>query len=336
MNDDKLSRRQLLQAAGPGTLALAAGSSLMGCQRPSGMSRHIGAEGEAKMKVGMNLLLWTESPCFDKHRGIVKQIKDWGYDGVEFPIAPTPTADIKAFAKQCDDLGLGRTVITAFGADQADPASSDPKLREAAVDEIRRMVDKTNLVGANTLVGPLFQGLGRMTGKPPMDEEKKWSAETLRRAGEYGAKHKVRLALEPLNRFEMYVVNTLGDAVKIVRQIGLDNVGLLADTHHGNMEEKDLVRAWSAVAPYIFHVHISENDRGLPGSGHAIPPGIFDVLHRSGYKRWLTIEAFGLDEPSLIPRLHLWRSYGHSQSEVATRGLKFIRDNIAAARARIL
>jgi len=335
MTNDPISRRQLLKTAAPATLALAACSTLIRPQKLNAMAEHPKPSGNLKMKVGMNLLLWTESPRFDPHHRIVEQIKKWGFDGVEFPIGPTPDEDVRKFAKQCGDLGLGRTVIAAMGADQADPASPDPKLRRAAVDEIKRMVDKTKLIGADVLCGPLFQGLGRMTGQGPTADEKKWSADTLREAGEYAAKNNVRIALEPLNRFEMYVANTLGDALKIVKQIGLSNVGLQADTHHGNIEEKNLPKAWADVAPYIFHVHISENDRGQPGSGHAIPPGIFDVLIRSGYSNWLTIEAFDINEPSLIPRLHLWRSFGHSQTEIATGGLKFIRQNLAAAQKRV-
>lgn len=283
------------------------------------------------VRVGMNLLMWTEDPRFQAHRSIVGQIKGWGFDGVEFPIGPTPDEDIRAFAKQCDELGLGRTVIMAMSADTADPASSDPKLRQAAANEIKRMADKTKLLGADTLVGPLFQGLGRMSGKPPTDDERKWVADTIRDAGQYAAQLGVRLAAEPINRFEMYVVNTLADAAAIIKQVGLPNVGLLADTHHGNIEEKNLPTAWSEVAPLIFHVHISENDRGLPGSGHAIPPEVFKVLRRAKYNGWLTIEAFGLSVPSLVSRLHLWRCYGHNAEQVARLGLKFIRDNLAAA-----
>jgi len=282
------------------------------------------------MKVGMNLLLWTEAPRFDKHRTIVQQIKDWGFDGVELPIMPTPDEDIRAFAKQCDDLGLGRVVVLSLAAAKTDPASSEPKLRQAAIKEIQRVVDQTNLLGADLMAGPLFQGLGRLSGKAPTQDERKWSIETLHEAGQYAARHNVRFALEPLNRFEMYLTNTLGDAVKLVKQIGLDNVGLLADTHHSNIEEKDVARAWAEVAPYIFHVHISENDRGLPGSGHAIPHAVFEVLHRAGYTGCLSIEAFDPGIPALVPFVNLWRPYGHSPTEMAALGLKFIRDNLAA------
>jgi len=282
------------------------------------------------MKVGMNMLLWTGVPRFDKHRKRIEQIKAWGFDGVEFPIAPTPDEEIRAFAKQCDDLGLGRTVVLAYGATEADPASSDPKLRRAAVEATRRVVDQTNLLGADLIAGPLFQGLGRLSGEPPTDDERKWSTDTIREAGEYAARHNVRLALEPLNRFEMYITNTLSDALELVKRIGLSNVGLLADTHHSNIEEKDVGRAWADVAPYIFHVHISENDRGLPGSGHGIPPVVFEVLHRAGYTGFLTIEAFEMNVPSGVPGLSLWRSFGHTDTEMATQGLKFIRDKLAA------
>ena len=282
------------------------------------------------MKIGMNLLLWTGVPRFEKHRKLIEKIKAWGFDGVEFPIPPTPDDEIRAFAKLCDDLGLGRTVVLAFGATQADPASSDPKLRRAAVEATCRTVDQTKLLGADLIAGPLFQGLGRLSGEPPTDDERKWSTDTVREAGEYAARHNVRLALEPLNRFEMYITNTLGDALELVKQIGLTNVGLLADTHHSNIEEKDVGRAWADVAPYIFHVHISENDRGLVGSGHAVKPEIFQVLHRAGYKGFLTIEAFEKNVPSGVPGLSLWRSYGHSDTEMATLGLKCIRDHLAA------
>jgi D-psicose/D-tagatose/L-ribulose 3-epimerase len=78
--------------------------------------------------------------------------------------------------------------------------------------------------------------------------------------------------------------------------------------------------------PHIPHL---DRSRGLPGSGHAIPPGVFDVLRNAHYTGWLTIEAFGLSVPSLVSRLHLWRSFGNSDEEVATLGLKFIRDHLA-------
>lgn len=283
------------------------------------------------MKVGMNLLLWTDCPTASIHEPIVRSLQEWGYDGIEFPLGGMSRADLRYFAELCDELGLGRTTILALDATVADPASSDGKLRQSAVEIIRRSVDQTLELGANVLSGPLFQGLGRFSGNAPTAEEWERSAEVLRAAGEYAADAGVRLALEPINRFEMYLVNTLEQATRFVDLIGLPNVGLLADTHHGNIEETNTAEAWRAAGHHIFHVHLSENDRGAPGSGQAISPAIFEVLQEIGYTGWLTVEAFGQGVPGLIPRLHLWRAYAPGEEELAKQGLSFIRSQLGLA-----
>lgn len=280
------------------------------------------------MKIGINLLLWTDCPTAEKHSVLLEKIKTWGFDGVEFMVAGMQPDDIRGFSKLADDLELGRTVIAVLDASKADPASADPILRQAAIEEIKRNVDLTRAIGATVLAGPLFQGLNRFSGAGPTDDEWRWSVDTIRQAGEYAANTGVQLALEPLNRFEMYMVNTVADGARFVRDVGLSNVGLLVDTHHANIEETNTAEAWAKVADHIIHVHISENHRGIPGSGHAIPPEIFTTLHKAGYDGWLTIEAFGLGVPGIIPMLHLWRPYAESEEEIARLGLHYIQQNL--------
>ncbi|MCL6443759.1 MAG: sugar phosphate isomerase/epimerase [Alicyclobacillus sp.] len=280
------------------------------------------------MKIGMNLLLWTDRPTFGEHRTLIPTLKSWGFDGVEFPIASMSSSDILNFARLCDDLGMGRTAILALDAGEADPASSDARLRQAANDEIRRTADKAKVLGADIIVGPLFQGLGRFTGQAPTRDEWNYAVETIRQAASYAATMSISLALEPLNRFEMYMVNTMSDGALFVEEVGLRNVGLLADTHHGNIEEEDVARAWEKVGNYIYHVHISENHRGIPGSGHAIPLSIFETLQKIRYAGWLTIEAFGNRVPGLISRLHLWRTLAQREEDIARLGIDFIRRNL--------
>jgi D-psicose/D-tagatose/L-ribulose 3-epimerase len=237
-------------------------------------------------------------------------------------------ADIKAFSTLCDELSMGRTAIHSFDAATADPASADRKLRLAALEETKRAVDKTKAIGADILVGPMFQGLGTFSGKAPTEDEWKRSVETIRFAAEYAQQAGVRIALEPINRFEMYIVNTVADGARFVELVDMPNVGLLVDTHHGNIEEDDTAEAWSQIAKHIFHVHISENHRGIPGNGQAISAGIFETLKTIGYDDWLTIEAFNQSVSGLIPRLHLWRKFAQKDEDIAIMGNQFIRSHL--------
>jgi D-psicose/D-tagatose/L-ribulose 3-epimerase len=277
------------------------------------------------MKIGMNLLLWTDQPKPSEHLAILQSIKLWGFDGVEFAADNMDPADALAFGLILKELGLGCTAIAALDAASADPASRDRALRQAALHTLKRAIDNTKALGAVVLCGPLFQGLGRFTGQAPQRDEWDYAVETLREAGEYAETVGVKLALEPINRFEMYMVNTLADGVRFVKQIGLPNVGLLADTHHGNIEERNVPEAWRQAAAHIVHVHISENDRGVPGCGHAVPKAIFETLTEISYDGWLTIEAFGQQVPGLISRLHLWRDYADHPDDAARLGIQYIR-----------
>jgi len=283
------------------------------------------------MKIGMNLLLWTDAPSAEKHAKLIETIRGWGFDGVEFPLPLADAKDTRAFSNLCDNLGLGRTTILALNAAEADPASESPQLRANAIEAIRKAAEQTKEIGADILAGPLFQGLGRFTGRGPTETEWHRAVETIHAAAEHAASIGVRIALEPLNRFEMYIVNTIGDAVRFVQDVGLPNVGLLADTHHANIEENDTAAAWKAAGRHIFHVHISENHRGAPGSGQGIPPSVFTALREMRYDGWLTIEAFGAGVPGIVSRLHLWRPPDIGEEEIARRGLAFIRQSLAAS-----
>ena len=283
------------------------------------------------MKVGINLLLWADRPDPLKHKSLLTQIKGWGFDGVEFHVNAFADKDAREYRKICDDLGLKSTSTIAFDANQFDPVSEDPVKRQNAIDEIKRSVDKTLILGGDIIVGPLFQGLPQFSGTAPTQKEWKWAVETMRKGAEYAGEAGIRLALEPLNRFEMYIVNTLTDGHRFVKDVNLENVGLLADTFHSNIEEKNVVESWNKVYDKIFHVHISENDRGVPGTGHAIPKELFKFLKEKNYEGWLTIEAFNNNVPGLISRLHLWRSYAVKDEDIAIQGIEFIKKNITVS-----
>lgn len=277
------------------------------------------------MKIGINFILWTTRLDFKKNESVVRQIKKWGFDGIELPVSAANEKDYEKFRKLCKELQLGVSTNAALNGNECNPFSDDINKRDKAIDELKEAIDKTVALGGNILAGPLYQIVGSFSGRGPTEDEWMRAVEVIRKAGEYANKVKVKIALEPLNRFESYLFNTLSDGYKFVKDVGLDNIGLLADTYHSNIEEKNVNESWKKVISTIYHVHISENDRGIPGTGHAIPKEIFRTLTTEGYDGWIIIEAFNNKVPEIVSSMHIWSSSTPTDEEIAINGLKFIK-----------
>jgi len=123
----------------------------------------------------------------------------------------------------------------------------------------------------------------------------------------------------------------MADAADYVKRVDHPNCGVLYDTFHANIEEKDPVGCISQHIGVIKHVHISENDRGTPGKGHVDWPGTFKALRSGGYDGWLVIEAFGRALPDLAAATRVWRDFFPNREEVYTDGLKFVKEQWQAA-----
>ena len=133
------------------------------------------------------------------------------------------------------------------------------------------------------------------------------------------------LGLEALNRFECYLCNTMEQLKKLVEAGNHPNVRAMFDTHHANMEEKKYANAINTIAPYLHHVHISENDRGTPGDGHINFDDTFSTLAKINYKGWLTIEAFSRNDPDFANAIGVWRDF-NDPWDIAENGLIFIQE----------
>ena len=280
------------------------------------------------MKVGINLLLWTATPSFKEHEPLLENLKEWGFDAFEIGVAGLDAGEISKFAKKGEELGLDRTVLDVFVASDADTVSSDPAKRNKAVAIVKDCIRKTVDMGASVFSGPIYQGLCNTTETGPSDDEWKRAVDALRECALFAREQGVRIAAEPLNRFEAYLVTSVGQAYDFAMDVGVDSFGILADTHHSNIEEYDTAKAWSKVVDRIYNVHISENNRGIPGKGRAIQPEVFQVLKDGGYEGYLIIEAFNANVPAILPLLRLWRPFVEDESIIAREGLKFIRSNL--------
>ncbi|MHC4188632.1 MAG: sugar phosphate isomerase/epimerase family protein [Planctomycetota bacterium] len=282
------------------------------------------------MKAGFNMLLWT-THVTEADLPHLETLKKVGYDGVEIPVFEGDVAHFQKIGRAIKDSGLACTSVTVIPDEEHNPVSAAPKGREGAVEYFKWAIDCSAALGSDVLCGPFYQPLGVFTGQGPTEEEKQRAAEVHRQAGEFAAKANVTLAVEFLNRFECYFLNTMADVVDYVKRVNHPNVGVLFDTYHANIEEKDPIGCISEHVDVIKHVHISENDRGTPGKGHIDWPGTFGALRSGGYDGWLVIEAFGRALPGLAAATRVWRDFFPSQKEVYTEGLRLVKEQWEAA-----
>ena len=218
------------------------------------------------MKTGMNLLLWTDHVT-EAQDSIIDQIKELGFDAVEIPIfATSDLAPYQRLGKRLQSLGLGATAVTVMGP-QTNPISSDPKVRDAAVAHLDRVMECGQQFGCEILCGPLHSAIGVFSGTGPTDDEFKYGVETLQRAAEKAQARNIVLAMEFLNRFENYFLTTTV-AERAIRPRGESSLcKMMYDSFHAHIEEKNQADAIVGCAAETVHVHISENDRGTPGTG---------------------------------------------------------------------
>jgi D-psicose/D-tagatose/L-ribulose 3-epimerase len=281
------------------------------------------------MKTGMNLLLWTTHVTKD-HFPILGKLKKAGFDGVEIPIFEGSADHYTTVRKELDKQGLGCTTVTV-GTPEANPISPDAAVREAAVERLKWIVEMTAVLGGEVLMGPFHSPLGVFSGTGPTEDELKRGADVMRRVAEEGQKAEVKIAIEYLNRFECYFLTTAADTKAFVQRVNHPNFKMVYDTFHANIEEKAIARTIAGVIDSVIHVHISENDRGTPGTGHVPWDETFRALRQGGYDGWLVIEAFGRALPALAAATRVWRDLFPAAEEVYTQGLRFMKEQCAAA-----
>jgi D-psicose/D-tagatose/L-ribulose 3-epimerase len=280
------------------------------------------------MKYGMNLLLWATHVTAE-HFPILARLKKAGFDGVEVPVFEGDANHYKGLRKELDNLGLAATTVTIV-TPEANPISPDAAVRKAAVEHLKWAIEMTAVLQAEIMSGPFHSPLAVFSGAPPTQDEKGRAADVLRQAAEEAKKANVRLAIEYLNRFECYLLTTAADASNLVKQVNHPNFKTMYDTFHANIEEKDITRTITAYASNIIHVHISENDRGTPGTGQVHWDETFRALRQVKYDGWLTIESFGRALPALAAATRVWRDLFPSAEEVYTQGLRFMKEKWAA------
>jgi len=277
------------------------------------------------VKFGVNTWCWV--PKFtEKEVDLVFKAKDMGFDGIEIPILKSfiTKIDVEKTREALQSAGIGCTNVLAYGTNE-DPISPDKTIRNNAIKIAKEAIQIANKLNSDVLAGPHYSAVGKLVGRPRTQKEWNLAVQFLKELAPHAQNCGVVLAIEPLNRFETYFINTATDAVKLAKDVDHPYVKVHLDTFHMNIEEKDFYTPLKEAGDLLCHVHANENDRGTPGSGHVDWKTVALALKDIGYKRWAVIESFVLGPKEIKTGAAIWRETASSRDELATEGLKFLK-----------
>ena len=276
------------------------------------------------MKLGINLLCFTG---FVTRADLttIEEIKNAGFDGVEIPIFSGEVEHYAWLGKQLDHLGLARTSVAVIPDETMSPISTNSDARARGQAHLEWVLECAVALGAVSIGGPFYSPVGYFTGNQRSKEEWGHGIEAHRKMAEAASDSGIFLSLEPLNRFETYFLNTMADARAYADEVNHPAFRINYDSFHANIEEHDPIAAFRTVAPHAGVIHISENDRGIPGTGHIAFADLFRAIKEEGHDDWLVIEAFGRTVPELAAATRVWRDLFPDLSTLFKQGGEFVR-----------
>ena len=236
------------------------------------------------MKYAYNTLVYGDEPLEKS----IERIAKCGYDGVEFVGEPKKlsTDEINRFLSNYD---IKASSICSIYTAERDLVNPDPRTRKNAIQYVKDVVNMAVEIGAPTVI-IVPSACMKTTPLAPADQEWKWAVDSIGKCGEYAREHGINLVLEAWNRYETHFLNRLDQAIKLCNEVGLDNVGIMGDTFHMNIEEHSMAEAIRNSGEKLKHIHIADSNRAAPGRGHIDFKPIVEAIKDIDYQGYLSFE----------------------------------------------
>ena len=277
------------------------------------------------MRLGINTVLWFWP--FDTSKiEVLEKIRDVGFETVEFALVDRSSANIKKIQGALAKTGLGCVIDGVIGGEK-DILSPDNSIRKEGYKYLFESIDLCTELGSNYLIGPIYStGIKEYLFEGSQRKRSfKQAASILKEVADYAAEHNIKIAIEPLNRYETNFVNTISELKELIESVDRGNAGFQIDTFHTNIEEKSIYDAIMLAGEKLFHMHVPENDRGTPGSGLVDWNAMAEGLIKIGYDYNIDMEiAHPHVENIRIPGA-IWRAYDHEPDEMARKGFDFLK-----------
>ena len=280
-------------------------------------------------------------PFTTKDLCLLEEIKALGFDFIEL-LMPEPEDDLDLgdITKALADNDLGVVIAARINTERS-IVSADAKARQGGIDYLKICIDAAVTVGADIVGGPLYGGPLVFAGvRPsPIDETERRArfercVAGLAEAADAAKDANIRLAMEPLNRFETDIISTIAQAIEVIDDVNSPALGLLLDSFHMNIEESSISDAIRQAGARIVHFQANENHRGFPGTGHLPWSDIFRALYDVGYDGPISLEPFRRNDDRFgIPIAH-WRPPPEDEGAKLRQSLAFMRAAFAMAEHR--
>lgn len=274
------------------------------------------------MKFGVHAGLWM-AEWTDEIKPILKTVADLGYDGVEVSMLGMTDEKAGALHTQVKDHGLEITCTTGLSP-ETDITSADPEVRTAGLEYLKWVIKTTALMGSRSLSGVVYGPWGVFDPANKTIRVKR-SGEALGMIDADLKAHDMTMGIEAINRFETDLVNTAAEGTAMAKAAGSERVGVLLDTFHLNIEEKDVHKAIVDTGKHLVHFHVSDNDRGVPGSGHVQWGEVKKALDAISYDGWIVAEMFVLEGNPASADLNIWRDIEPDATVAARQALENMR-----------
>jgi D-psicose/D-tagatose/L-ribulose 3-epimerase len=280
------------------------------------------------MRYGINTFLFT-SPFTNQSTKLFAQFKKWGFDSVEIPVEDPSHIDPALVKRALDRHGLVcGSVCACMGPDR--DLRGTPKAQKTGLAYLMKLVDQAVVLGAKSVVGPVYSAVGRADAVPAAEYKQQWATvvKHLKTLCQHAEKAGILICLEPLNRFETDFINTCDQALKMVKAVKSPALKLLLDTFHMNIEEKCQGDAIRAAGKHLAHFHACGSDRGTPGNDHINWDCIAAALKEVGYDGDVVIESFTTDVKVIAKAAAIWRKMEPTRNEIAVKGLQHLQETL--------
>ncbi|MER6103281.1 sugar phosphate isomerase/epimerase [Streptomyces sp. NPDC001832] len=282
--------------------------------------------------LGANPWIWHSPVTYEALGDVLPRLSAWGFDCVEIPLENERDWAPASVSKLLDASGLAAAAVIAVMPPDRNLVRTDPQTVRVTQDYLRRCIDAAQALNAPTVAGPVYTAVGRTWRMDRIERTAAYAElqENLAPVVDHARAAGVRIAVEPLNRYETSLLNTVDQTLAALTGLPEDTIGLALDVYHQNIEERSLPDAVGRAAGRIVHVQVCANDRGTPGADSLDWPGFLTALTTSGYRGPLCIESFTAHNDAIAVAASVWRPLADTQDTIATDGLAFLRRVLGA------